>query len=1200
MLNKELIAREEEKQLIEQALDKLIKGDFSVSFLVANPGLGKTYLISQLETFFYENKCTYIKTKFTQYNQDLYAPARELLDEIVKQLLTLDEDSFLLVQKTLKEKLKQDINIILILSPLSSRIFGDKPINPSLEALNVERIIQAMSLFIKETAIILFPLVISIDDAHWGDVFCVRLIKELCSLGDESNYYLIIALRNGFNDELDEFIGDKETIKLKEFEIDEVKELLNIKWNIDSSTLDTLGPLLYNLTKGNPFYLTRMFMKIEEMGVLTPGKTYWELDVKKFSKMVLIEDVEEILEKDVRELSGKEWELLELVSSFSGQISENMLKAFYLGRVKALYEVIELLLKKSLLLITFKNQEKIYSLVHDMLHEVIYKSKGENEKLTGYYEIARVLTKNGFSERYPMMISQFLLKVDKELLLEDVALWFDILYRGGRTALERGSIKEALIIYRFCNKLVENNIQVRETEHYLEFQLSYLRSLFVNEKEEEADALYQMLLKDSHLKEELLQIKMAYIYCYAYNGDWEQVLDLGSEILILLNYRLNLATIPINLLTSRMIYSKKKIEKIGRAPNIKNKRILRIQEVLIVMFPAANRINPKLFTLINLKLAILAGKHGNSLYSSVGYASYCYILFFVFKNYKLGDLLQKVTIELLKDSDRLMYRSISYALIGTFTYHWTNRFKEALSCLNRSREASEIEGEYLYTNYAFVFSFITMYVMGKPLKDIKEYVRKNNLKDRRLENYLTYYMSGVFLAHIENLESGKSQVEDLEGLEKESFSETINLNAAMVDIHRLYLEGKFLEAYELAKITDIQVKKYKGFILNGHYELFSILSRIAAHPLIPKNEVELNHKTIWGKIKTLKKWELEFSPNHGSGYYIAQAEYDSCYNSVEGSEDLYNKAITIAQKEENIQMEALGNLLAARHSASSEKIINLHRNEAVRLYKKWGAHNIAGMIMEEFSISREIIVKKEPEVKVEHERKLLENLSTIVKKSVEESYIYMLDYLIENKYCEKARVLIEQNGEMNLRFKRKEGSKGMYYVKGIHVNYIDSIPHKMIRYSARTEEAVLIGGDEEHPSLIRGFEPLLEGNRFLLAVPLKNMGILTGILFMEKEGEFEVDIIERVNFLYSLVDIEKEANLVKDSQEIVERDNLLTVREVEILRCVGKGMSNSQISEALFIAEGTVRNHLSKIYSKLNVVSRVQAVIVGKERKVIY
>lgn len=54
--------------------------------------------------------------------------------------------------------------------------------------------------------------------------------------------------------------------------------------------------------------------------------------------------------------------------------------------------------------------------------------------------------------------------------------------------------------------------------------------------------------------------------------------------------------------------------------------------------------------------------------------------------------------------------------------------------------------------------------------------------------------------------------------------------------------------------------------------------------------------------------------------------------------------------------------------------------------------------------------------------------------------------------------------------------------------------------------------------------------------------------------------------------------------------SLLTERELEVLTLVAQGYSNPQISEALVIADGTVRNHISSIYSKLQVSSRAEAV----------
>lgn len=57
----------------------------------------------------------------------------------------------------------------------------------------------------------------------------------------------------------------------------------------------------------------------------------------------------------------------------------------------------------------------------------------------------------------------------------------------------------------------------------------------------------------------------------------------------------------------------------------------------------------------------------------------------------------------------------------------------------------------------------------------------------------------------------------------------------------------------------------------------------------------------------------------------------------------------------------------------------------------------------------------------------------------------------------------------------------------------------------------------------------------------------------------------------------------------------LSPRELEILRMVCAGASNREIGGALFITEGTVKNHLSNIFGKLNVRDRTQAALRAKE-----
>ena len=52
-----------------------------------------------------------------------------------------------------------------------------------------------------------------------------------------------------------------------------------------------------------------------------------------------------------------------------------------------------------------------------------------------------------------------------------------------------------------------------------------------------------------------------------------------------------------------------------------------------------------------------------------------------------------------------------------------------------------------------------------------------------------------------------------------------------------------------------------------------------------------------------------------------------------------------------------------------------------------------------------------------------------------------------------------------------------------------------------------------------------------------------------------------------------------------------TKRELEVLYQLLLGMSNKDISDALFISEHTTKAHLASIYKKLGVTNRVQATI---------
>jgi DNA-binding NarL/FixJ family response regulator len=91
----------------------------------------------------------------------------------------------------------------------------------------------------------------------------------------------------------------------------------------------------------------------------------------------------------------------------------------------------------------------------------------------------------------------------------------------------------------------------------------------------------------------------------------------------------------------------------------------------------------------------------------------------------------------------------------------------------------------------------------------------------------------------------------------------------------------------------------------------------------------------------------------------------------------------------------------------------------------------------------------------------------------------------------------------------------------------------------------------------------------------------------------------------SLISPAMATKLLNEFATLVKRDDernqvpvpKLTDRELDVLRLVSRGMNNREIGQQLFISENTVKNHIRNILDKLQLHSRMEAVVYAVREK---
>ena len=119
----------------------------------------------------------------------------------------------------------------------------------------------------------------------------------------------------------------------------------------------------------------------------------------------------------------------------------------------------------------------------------------------------------------------------------------------------------------------------------------------------------------------------------------------------------------------------------------------------------------------------------------------------------------------------------------------------------------------------------------------------------------------------------------------------------------------------------------------------------------------------------------------------------------------------------------------------------------------------------------------------------------------------------------------------------------------------------------------------------------------------------SGYLLKDIPLDEVADVVRAVHGGQSLINPSMAAKLLTEFATLARREETervqdvpaprLTDREIQVLTLVARGMNNRDIAKELFISENTVKNHVRNILEKLQIHSRMEAVMIAVREKLI-
>ncbi len=1174
-LPQKLYGREDQLPVLEKAFEKVCSGERKVLMVSGYSGIGKTSLVRELYMPLTKSKGIFISGKFDQYQSNVpYSAIVNAFRELIKQLLSEPEEKLEHWRAAIKDALMDDANLVIDVIPEIARIV---PRNKYAKQLSQNehqlRFKSTFQRFIKVFCSSEHPLILFLDDLQWADQATLNIIELLFSDSDVGHCFLIGAYRDNEVDSAHRLMTTLTTLRDKGEEVFEVSLPPLSKKQVNSLLSDTLHQsstavrpvteLIYRKTRGNPFFIESLLIKLYEDGLLkfNPEESNWQWDLLKIKQQNLSEDVVELMVDRIKDVSIECQQLLPIAACIGSAFNEETI--IHLSKLPAdkTKEVLRQAVRDGLISTQSDNYKLIntndkninakfyleYRFSHDRIQQAAYSLIGEEERKYIHLNIGRSMLNTRSDQEQDEKIfsivnhlneaTNLITDSDEKIEVSELNYW------AGKKAKDASAYEPALKYFtnsirlqgRFC---WENNYEKTLDLYSLAAEAAYANTMF-----DLQDYYAEVVINKGKSILDRLKVNELKIQACIAQDRLPEALEIALSVLDTLGEKFPNKPSRWHFLRARKrtkeLLGNKDVASLAQLPDMTDPINLSAIRILSAVAGAALSGNPALHPLTVSRRVDLSIQHGHAPQTSFAYASYGLILVAGLEDIDTAYDFAKLCMDTLhRCSDKRLNNRAIYVATA-FVRHWKlplkDCAKELLTCYQNAIDGGDFEfagySAYHFANQAFA-SVESLTNFEELIDSLHQTTA--NYKQERTSSYLEviHLAARVFIGRAKKNLDLLSDVYPASELAKMEEQPRYHQLLHVLYLNRLMLYVHF-EKYNKANQASAAVEKLKycekAMVVIPQGVFYSAIAKIGFFADATSTKKDELLKFIKQSLKQLKKW-AKFSPhNYEHKYKLVEAEYQRILGNNSKAIKSYDKSIELAISNKFTLDGALANLLAGKffQQQKNHKFASAYIREARDQYSALGAiakvadiehryceyFDIASNKSEENSydeIDLHDISEEQNELDYKSILKASQTLSgeVVLSKLIE----HLLSLVIENAGAQRAILILPYGEQLKV-----EGVIDIEARKSIElpvdVHNFPGIPIKLINYVARTQEEINIQDLQKDNFFIK--DEYFENSklRSVLCIPINQHGKFVGLLYMEHSEAANVFSDKRIEVL---------------------------------------------------------------------------------------